>query len=337
MSGLLVATLGSLALAGAGPRPSLDDRPHLTQAPADPQHVRLVVVGDTGVVHGAESKPCRDGSVSSCALSQAESEALWATIGAEAADALFLPGDLVYGPHYIESAPRCRSPDGRVRAEWLDPALGDKVRELGVPVYLALGNHDVAHRQRSRARERCLLAYAASEPALVLPQLQYSVDLGLVRLVVLDTNVAPDRWDPDWLAGQRADATWTLMGGHHVVQTRFDKESEHAIRDWLVAHDLRPHLWLNGHAHFLQFGVYDGIPAVTSGTGAKVRLRPDCPGPACTGPGAPAFSRSTFGYAVVDATPDTLTVTFKDRTGAPLYCWVRTPSDPRGETCPAAR
>lgn len=322
---------GAVAL-GGGPRPDPTHTPLLTQAPADPGHVRLVVVGDSGVVHEDRAADHKDLG-GSHKLSLSEATAMWQTIGREDADALFLPGDLVYGPRYFESAPRCHRPTGKVRREWLDPALGDKVRDLGVPVYLALGNHDVAHRPRSRARERCLLRYAADEPALELPQLQYSVDLGLLRLVVFDTNIAPENWDADWVRRESEAAPWTLMGGHHVVRTRFDKESEHEIREWLVEQDLRPHLWMNGHAHFLQFGVYDGIPAVTSGAGAKIRVRPECPGPECTGPDAPTFSQSTFGYTVVDAWTDHLQVTIKDQAGRELYCWQRGPEDATGSPC----
>lgn len=321
----MLATLLSTALAGS---PGL---PVITHALERPDHLRLVVIGDTGVVPAEQASPC--GAVgTSCKLSQSDTTALWARVEDEDADAVFIPGDLVYGPSFFESAPRCRNPD-RVRGDWHDPALGDKVRHLGVPVYLALGNHDVAHRQRSRARERCILAYAATEPALELPDLNYVVDFGLARLVVHNTNVSPDRWSAPDLHPLTTPAGWTLMGGHHVVRTRFDKEDEHAIRDWLVTHDLRPDVWLNGHAHFLQFGVYDGIPAVTSGAGAKVRVRPSCPGEQCDGDDAPQFSASTFGYAVLDVTPHRLQMTFKSAAGAPLFCWQRTPDDPEGGPC----
>jgi len=331
MNALLVAA----SVAVAGPvKPSLSDRPALSAPSADPQHVRLIVVGDSGVVHGPEASQRKDLGGSS-KMSQSEADALWATIGKEGADGIFVTGDLVYGPWFAESAPKCRTPTGKVKTDWLDPALGDKVRDLGVPVYLSLGNHDVAHRQRSRARERCLLRYAATEDALVFPQLQYTVDMGLVRLVVFDTNVKTGRWDADWVAGARDGDHWTLMGGHHVIRTTFDKESEHELRDWLVAHDLRPHLWMNGHAHFLQFGVYEGIPAVTSGAAAKIRMRPDCPGADCQVAHPPLYSKSTFGYTVVDATPDTLRVTLKDAAGAELFCWERTKADSAGGACAA--
>jgi hypothetical protein len=334
MNGALLVWMGGVGLAAA-PKPSLSEHPTLSHTPANPDHVRILVVGDTGVVHPDTAGACGEVGTS-CKLSAAAAEAFWAQVGSEDVDALFLPGDLVYGPRYIESAPKCRSPEGKVREDWLDPALGDKVRDLGVPVYLALGNHDVAHRQRSRARERCILRYAATEDALVLPQLQYSVDFGLLDFVVLNTNVKPERWDAGWLSEHSAADRWTLMGGHHVIRTKFDKEGEHAIREWLVAQDLRPDLWLNGHAHFLQFGVYDDIPALTSGAGAKVRVRPECPGDDCTGPDAPLYAESRFGYAIIDATPQTLRVSVRDDHGAERFCWERTRQSPAGQACTEA-
>jgi len=324
MTGLLLA---GVLTALAADRPDPDAVPTVSQ-PVEGD-LRIVVVGDVGVVHEASADPCVPEK--SCKLSIDGAARLWASVKNENAHAAFITGDLVYGSHRIESAPRCRKPTGRVKERWLDPALGDKVRDLGIPAYLSLGNHDTGHQNRSRARERCLLRYAESEPVLNLPQLHYVVDFGLARLVVLDTNIPPERWPEAAFAQHAAD--WTLMGGHHVVRTAFDKESEHAIRDWLVATDNRPDLWINGHAHFLQFGVYDGIPAATSGAGAKVRMRPGCPGAACEGDDMPIYSNSTFGYAVVDLTPDTLRMTFKDAEGAPLFCWERSREDPMGGEC----
>jgi len=325
MSALLYAGVWS---AFAASQPDARVAPVVSQPVKGP--LRIVVVGDTGVVHKPNADPCGEVGTS-CKLSIDGAAQLWASVKAEDAHAAFLTGDLIYGSHRIESAPRCRKPDGRVKERWLDPALGDKVRELGIPVYLSLGNHDTGHQNRSRARERCLLRYAETEPALHMPQLNYVVDFGLARLVVLDTNIPPSKWPEAAFASH--EAPWTLMGGHHVVRTHFDKASEHAIRDWLVDTDQRPDLWVNGHAHFLQFGVYEGIPAATSGGGAKIRVRPQCPGKDCQGADAPLYSRSTFGYAVVEITDTTLRLSFKDAAGDPLFCWERDSDDAAGRAC----
>ncbi len=296
--------------------------------------VRIVILGDSGAAPVPEDT-CATGA-SSCRNTDEQRAALLQAVHDEEAHAVAIMGDLVYGPHWIDSSPKCRRSDDRKAAAWLDPVLGELGEAVGAPVFLSLGNHDVGHKSRSPRRERCLLRYAADHPALNLPALQYSVDFGLVRLILLNTNPPPTRWDTPALAA-RADETeaWVVMGGHHVLKTAFDKEGEHAIRDHLRDHGIQPDLWVNGHAHFLQFGVYDGIPAATSGASSKVRVRPSCPGPECTGPEAPLWARSTYGYAVVDATPDTLRLTFKDGTGHALWCWERDRDDPQGRACTA--
>lgn len=324
----------SLLLAIANPAAAASpvrDFPRL-EGTVDEGPVRLVVLGDTGARPVPEDT-CATGA-SSCRNTAASRAALLAAVAAENADAVTIMGDLVYGPKWFESVPKCRKPDDRKAAEWLDPVLGELGTAVGAPVYLALGNHDVGHKPRSPRRERCLLRYAASRPELHLPALQYTVDLGGLRLVLLNTNQPPSRWDTP--AIQEAVHTaegWVVMGGHHVIRTAFDKESEHEIRDHLRAEGITPDLWVNGHAHFLQFGVYDGIPAATSGSASKIRVRPSCPGDDCSGDDMPLWGQSTFGYAVVDATEDRLRLTFKDGTGAALWCWERTADDPSGQEC----
>ncbi len=327
---LPVALLLGTAL--AAPRPSVHELPQIGASVRE-DAVRIVVLGDSGALPVANDA-CAAGE-SSCRNTAESRDLLKAAVIAEDAHAVAIMGDLVYGPHWFESTPKCRRADDRKARAWLDPALGELVEGLGAPVFVALGNHDVGHQPRSRARERCILRYAEAHPELNLPNLQYSVDLGLVRLIMLNTNVPPARWNTEAIAerAQPKDGTWVVMGGHHVIHTAFDKEHEHEIRDHLNETGIRPDLWVNGHAHFLQFGVYDGIPAATSGSASKVRVRPSCPGEACTGPDAPMWGRSTYGYAVVDATPDTLRLTFKDGEGTALWCWERTHDDPQGTQC----
>ena len=280
--------------------------------------LRLVVVGDTGAIPilveaGAEWEGSEVNTM-------AQREQLRRQIRDEQADAIVAMGDLVYGPSFAQVSPKCRDTD-RVAESWLDPALGDFYDGLG-PTWLVLGNHDVGHRFYSRARARCLRYYAATTEDLNLPETAYTVDFGLASLMVLDTNRPAGRWPSEAIQARiAAEDGWVIMGGHHVLRTAFNKQSESAVRTWLADTDIQPDLWINGHAHFLQFGVYDGIPALTSGAGSKVRERPECPGPKCVGEQMPLFSRSVFGYAVVDLTPQTMTVRFKDAEGAAIFCW----------------
>jgi hypothetical protein len=162
---------------------------------------------------------------------------------------------------------------------------------------------------------------------------------------------------------------------HHELRTLADKELDGFWEPppagaWLVEQRLLPDLWVNGHAHSLQLGVYDAratddgrvspsegdqpwlIPALTTGAGSKVRPGPSCSDhPASPGGehqivadrkvckeqparGMPRFSRSALGYAVVRLGPWHLQVEIKDQNGELLYCWVRGKGDPGGATCP---
>ncbi|MBL8614927.1 MAG: metallophosphoesterase [Deltaproteobacteria bacterium] len=372
-------TLLSLsAAASAAPTTTLAK---VSLRPAQLHSVKLVMVGDTGEPPSTEGCGARaDGSAplgASCHASAAQREALRAAIVAEQADAIFALGDLVY-----PKVPACDGEVDGVKKE-LDAVLGDLFAPAGQrppPTFLVLGNHDVGHlRGRNPKRERCLMAYAAKHGRVQLPALQYEVDVGFGKVVVIDSNLR----DQDLLPASTVKAAmdnplsaWTLVLSHHELRTAWDKELDGFWEPpppgrWLIDQGLRPDLWVNGHAHSLQFGVYDArvvdqgrpvpnapadpvwVPALTSGAGSKVRPGPSCsdwdqtPGrgaqivadrAACkdAGPrGAPAFARHQLGYAVVTLSAEQMLVEIKDLGGQRLYCWARTPGDPKGAVCGA--
>jgi predicted phosphodiesterase len=274
------------------PAPTARDQP-MDITPATPV-VHLIAVGDTGQP-GAPLDDVRR------------------AIAAEPRkDAILALGDLIYF-----SGPRC--PAGRAQGLarlLLERHLGDPLTGLGAPALLALGNHDVNGSGRDRAREDCLLDFAAQEPDLHLPALTYKVDIGQVRLVVINTNhLTPQDGARAraWL--ERAQGP-TVIVGHHTLRTYGDKEDEDLVLPWLRAHGLRPDLYVHGHAHLLQVGVYEGIFSVTSGAGSKLRSGPTCP-PDC-GPGQ-LWGRSTYGYSLIQVSPDQIKVQLKDRHGATLW------------------
>ena len=333
LSSMLYLLMVGVGLATAGTPSRLSSFTTHT-LPAHTDRVRLIFVGDTGadaVVEGADSSH----------IPMAQMDALKQQVRSEQADAIFGLGDLVYrGSDPLERSPRCRDPSQRNIEELLSLYLGSYYVDLGAPAWLVLGNHDVGHIIYGRRRARCMMAYADQNDHLHLPSSQYSVDIGAARVIATDTNRNPSRWDPDHVTGAyRQDGGWNIVVGHHVLRTVFDKENEqksggrYDIRGWLLTQETVPDLWLNGHAHLLQFGVYDGIPAATSGSGSKLRMRPDCPGPDCQMEDAPLFSRSVHGYAVVDVTEDQLVLQFKSADGEHLFCWRRTHDDATGEMC----
>ena len=318
---------------------------------ADPQRVRLVFVGDSGKAPGDADCVWRsDGAAEAdCTISATERERLRASISAVKPDAIYALGDLVY-----PMAPRCRDPAGPAESQ-LDRAIGELFAGLGAPTWLVLGNHDVGHTRVSRARLRCLQGYAASRPHLRLPAAQSRVDHGLASVVVINSNLRrQSRLPATEIRDAEADGDWVIVAAHHELRVAFEKLREGPWEPpppgrWLVAEDLHPHLWANGHAHTLQVGAYDArvsdggpahpgpermVLALTSGAGSKLRAHPACGAgaapsdeAACATPhprGMPAFSLSRFGFAVVEVEPERLTIWVLDLDGVARSRWVRT-------------
>ena len=156
-----------------------------------------------------------------------------------------------------------------------------------------------------------------------------------------------------------ADEGWVVVAAHHELRTAFVKNDAYANREfhpgrWLSELGVVPDLWTNGHAHLMQLGTYDArvvdgdpvegdpvegdplrVPALTVGSGSKLRLAPTCADrsgvtdedrAACTAEdprGMPDFAMSRFGYAVVDLTPERMEVRIVDFEGQTLFRWER--------------
>ena len=309
----ILRPLLSTALIAASPAlaaPSLD-LAKVSVRPAALHAVKLVMVGDTGAPASEGGCAARaDGSVppgEACTASAAQRAALRDAIANEHADAIFAVGDLVY--------PRMPACDGEVdaHADTLAAAFdlftgpSDPAR---APTFLVLGNHDIGQlRGRSPRRERCALALAAKTPPLRMPALQYEVDVGFGKIIVLDSNLRDQTQLPAAAIREAMDnplSPWTLVVSHHELRTGWDKELDGFWEPpppgrWLVDAGLRPDLWINGHAHSMQFGVYDARVADTGRAPADA-------------PTAPVWVPALT-------------------TGARLYCWTRTKDDPQGAPC----
>jgi hypothetical protein len=305
-------------------------------ATATAGQLRLVVIGDTGV-YDAKATGCEPAATAGQQPEIAAGcrDSLLAAMKAERPDAVLDLGDLVY-----EVGPVCR--DGTLTAEaraQFDQLILPIARTVGAPLVLALGNHDVHHRNGFTAAEACYLAYAKEHAdEIVFPDRNFVLELGLARLVVFDTNIGMT----DALAGQIKSrigerGPWLLMAAHHVWRTYGDKPGQRHGQIWAKQLGVDPDLWLNGHAHFLQFGEYAGaadpsrkVAALTSGAAGKLRTQTECAHPDSGAPGLPAcaedgelYGQSRYGYAVIEVTEAKVRVVFKDVKGAPLFAWER--------------
>lgn len=146
---------------------------------------------------------------------------------------------------------------------WLRETVEPLAAARGVRVVWASGNHDA----RPAFRRLLLDAVESDEP------LNQAVDLGGLRLLVLDTNVTgvpwgrPTRASLDWLAEQLATPAHhgTLLALHHSPITPW----QDAVRGWdlrepdalaavLRGSDVR--LLVGGHFHQTSWGTFAGIP-----------------------------------------------------------------------------
>ena len=299
---------------------------------------RLVVVGDTGAAADGEGSHIG-----------AEDLAAWrAAVKAEDPDLIVVPGDLIYGPDALERGPACRWPDPAERALY-EQRIGARFRDLGAPVVLVVGNHDVGHARRSPAREACLRAWAQQAgPPFTVARHGQRLPLGAADLVLLDTNRPFDgQGAQEALAAAGADGRWRVAVGHHTLRTVGDKTDEDRHRAWMATlpPEHRPQLWINGHAHVLQLALQGDVAALTSGSDSKVRRgSADDPVPSCGGSAEPCpapgldwsllASRPLHGYAVVDIEEAVLQARLKDVHGAPLSCHQRARGGPAWSACP---
>ncbi len=259
--------------------------------------VRIVLVGDTG-------KPGEP------------RDAVAAAIAKETVDAVVVLGDLVY-----PMGPAC--PNGELSheaADILDERILTPLSGSGAPIVLVLGNHDVGHDRTDPARVACYLTWAEQREQVLFPAPNFTLDLGPLMLAVIDTNPP---WSVDGEALARdleAFPGWTLLAGHHILVTYHDKQNTTRVRSWMAESSLRPDIYANGHAHLLQYGVYDAITAITTGTGSKLRERPSCGEGDRAGCGeGQIWGRSVYGYTVLDVNEQTVRVQFKDSAGSVLF------------------
>ena len=304
--------LGILALSGCTSRKVIVVGEAHKDPPFKPEKrdkATLVIVGDTG-------KP------------GANLDAVRKAIKAEPKDLIIATGDLIY-----PWAPKCRI--GELRGserKVMELHVKKALEGLGAPVLIALGNHDVGLKfGRHPAQESCFFELASESDDLVFPDLNYDVDLGVALISVINTNALEAETGTRLSKTLPAFSGWTIIAGHHVTRTYHDKEDENVVLPWMRTHKLKPDLYVNGHAHFLQFGIYENIPSLTSGSGAKLRERPSCP-PDC-GEGQ-LWGVSKVGYALVQLSSEKMIVSFKDTQGETLWTWEKV-RKAKGSTKPA--
>lgn len=254
----------------------------------------LVFLGDTGVDNGSQ---------------RAVAEAMTTHCRRRHCDLALHLGDIVY-PNGI------RGPD--------DPTIESHFeayyRDLGLPMYLVLGNHDYRgdvdawitafSPERRAARKGAMDAR--------IPARYYTFKQGEVRFVALDTNrldAAQGRWLDGVLQQARRDGErWIVVIGHHPWLSYGHHGHARTGDALFYAQHLcnRVDFFLSGHEHDKQvLEPHCGVHMVVAGAGAMIR-------PTRQGPRS-RFATSTTGFARLDLHGDVAELQLFDRHGASQY------------------
>jgi tartrate-resistant acid phosphatase type 5 len=298
-----------------------------------------------------------------------QQDALAAAVAAaharRAFDLALFPGDNVYqcGPDAaVPGAEACAfAADGNTVAPGFAPPpdpwfgrfeepLASLAAPTGVPVWLALGNHDVAGCAGDPAgvgRLKACLEVAHASPVWTMPGRHYSVDVPagaappLARFIVVDSNLVKHDYggfDFDAEAafvgeaarGCRAPDSATgplcFLVGHHPPVTAGGHASDATAfyldrmeRLFAAAGPGRIRGWLAGHDHDLQhLRTPAGVEVFVSGNGS--RGRPNEHFADASAGGTLLFGSVRWGYGILEVGADGWRYRFEGDDGAPLYC-----------------
>ncbi len=158
----------------------------------------------------------------------------------------------------------------------------DIYRPLGIPFYLALGNHD---EMNHAAGIQGQIGYSNISPIWHMPDRYYKVRLGEVEYFVIDTNTfSADDEQIAWLKSSlsASTASWKVVFGHHPMYTVGAHGMMELIEGFPIKHlrkvldpllcQLGADLYLSGHDHHLEVNQSKcGVVNVLSGAAAKTR------------------------------------------------------------------
>ncbi len=313
--------------------------------PSPPPALRVLLVADFG------DTTCQQRAVAD-AIAAAHARAPY--------DLAFSPGDNLYecGPDpRLPGADRCElSADGATVAPGYVPPRDPRFEERferpfpallrrgePVPVYLALGNHDVAEvgcregplPPERLSRVRACLEVAHRGPRWSMPGRHYVVERGPARFIVLDSNLLLGDYGGFTLDAEVAFLRGAAEGcerrpcfvvAHHPPATAGEHHGEatpayvERVRRLQEAAGGRIAAWLAGHDHDLQhLRSAAGYDVVISGNGSRGRSQERFE--RISTPGAQLFFASTaWGFASLEVSERAWVVRFESTEGEPLHC-----------------
>lgn len=205
---------------------------------------------------------------------------------------------------------------------------------LQIPWYVALGNHDY------RGVPQAQIDYSKVSDRWHMPSRYYKLSgsqtgAAHLDLFVIDTSPLVHKYRQDvhsaiadnvstqdvsaqlrWLDEQLSQSTapWKLVVAHHTVHSGGSGHGDTPETTELIQPLLRKHgvqAYINGHDHDLQHIRRGGVDYLCCGAGSEVR-----PVQSVTGT---RFCAARSGFAALRSTLDSLSLEFRDFTGAILY------------------
>jgi hypothetical protein len=176
---------------------------------------------------------------------------------------------------------------------------------LGIPFYIALGNHDWADPGGPVGE----YVYALTSKSWRLPAFYYTYTAGPAQFFAINTNALTER-QLTWLRVElaRSRAKWKIVYGHFPVYEQTDYTVEPQRRLLLpILKQYNVDMYLAGHHHTMQHWQLDGIDYVVTGAGGAQNY-----GLGDTTKANPArkFVASRPGFAEVEVADRSLTVRF---------------------------
>jgi tartrate-resistant acid phosphatase type 5 len=173
---------------------------------------------------------------------------------------------------------------------------------MKIGFYPTLGNHDWVLADSPAAE----VLRSAQPGYWHMPAIRYTFVAGPIQFFAIDTNLVT-RAELDWLDRElaRSTARWKIVYGHHPIFSNGAHGDEPAVRDnVLPLLRGRAQIYLCGHEHDLQhLGPEAGVHFVIVGGGGALPRRTSL------GPRS-LFAAGTNGFAVIEGSPTTLSVTF---------------------------
>jgi tartrate-resistant acid phosphatase type 5 len=186
----------------------------------------------------------------------------------------------------------------------------DPYGPLGIPFYVALGNHDYGMRipklgsipglPLGGGNTQAQIDYSQRSPFWKMPAKYYQSSLGrdgLIEVFALDTNTfAGDTEQQTWLGNalRYSKATWKIVFGHHPIYSYGVHGNTPGLEAKLLPILCQNQIpfYLSGHDHDLQV-LQSGCSVTLAVSGASSALRPVNSGPNSL------FSSSTFGFSML--------------------------------------